>query len=220
MQKSFKNPFFDFDKEAELRILYSGGIESSVMVGKAVEEGLNPTPVYVSIGTRWEDAEIKAAKNYLEALETGFSENMVIIKSRTNQNYPDWVYGGEGFPISDAGVSSLELPDRNETLIREALNYKDGQNSLNIFIGTTADNPFDDGTAEFFLNLEAQLFNEKKRKVKIIAPLHHLNKKEVMELGKRFPLELTLSCVAPIEGKPCKKCIKCAIRNEAFLLAG
>ena len=68
MRESNENLFFDLDREAELRILYSGGIESSVLVGKSVEMGLEPTPVYVSIGTRWEEAEIRAANTYLEAL--------------------------------------------------------------------------------------------------------------------------------------------------------
>lgn len=220
MQKSNKDLFFDIDRAAELRILFSGGIESSVLVGKAVEEGLEPTPVYVSTGTRWENAEISAAKIYLEALKSGLSENMVIIKSQKKQNNPDWVHGGEDFPDSDAAVSSLELPGRNETLIREALNYKDGQESLNILIGTTADNPFDDGREEFFQNLESQLFREKRQRIKIIAPFHHLNKKEVIELGKQYPLELTLSCVAPIDGEPCNKCLKCTLREEAFVSAG
>lgn len=219
MNDSNPNLLFDFDREAELRILYSGGIESSVLVGEAVEAGMEPTPVYVSIGTRWENAEIKAARNFLEALETGLSDRMVNLNSRSNHNIPAWVHGGNGFPKSDAVVSSLELPNRNETLIREAVNYQDGPASLNILIGTTADNPFDDGTEDFFLDLQSLLSEEKKREVKIIAPLRYLNKKEVTTLGSRFPLELTLSCVAPIDGKACNKCIKCASRDEAFGLA-
>ena len=220
MNKSNKNLLFDFDREAEIRILYSGGIESSVLVGETVEAGIEPTPVYVSIGARWENAEIRAARIYLEALKTGFSKKMVIIKSRTNPNNPDWVQGGKGFPKSDSVVSSLELPNRNETLIREAVNYKDGQESLNILIGTTADNSFHDGTEDFFQDFQSLLSVERKRKVKIKAPLRDFNKKEVIELGKRFPLELTLSCVAPIGEKACNKCLKCASRDEAFGLAG
>ena len=220
MQKSTENLLSDIEREAEIRILFSGGIESSVLVGEAVEAGMEPTPVYVSMGTRWENDEIRAAGNYLEALERGLSDSMVIIKSRSNQHNPAWVNGGEGFPETDAAVSSLELPHRNETLIREAVNYEDRSESLNIVIGTTADNPFDDGTEEFFLNLQSLLSREKKKKVKIIAPLHHLSKKEVIEMGRRFPLELTLSCVAPREGKPCNKCLKCALRDEAFRLTG
>lgn len=220
MHESNENLFFELDKDAELRILYSGGVESSVLVGKSVEMGLEPTPVYVSIGTRWEEAEIRAAKTYLEALKKGLSEKLVILKSRKNQNNPDWIDGGDDFPDSGAAVSILELPNRNETLIREVLNYKDGHKLLNILIGTTVDNPFDDGREDFFLNLETQLFNEKKRQLKIIAPLHHLNKKEVIELGKQYPLELTLSCIAPINGEPCNKCLKCTLREEAFVSAG
>ena len=55
----------------ELTILYSGGIESAVLVAEALGAGVNLEPVYVTTGTRWEREELAAASSFLEAIDQG-----------------------------------------------------------------------------------------------------------------------------------------------------
>jgi len=60
--------------------------------------------------------------------------------------------------------------------------------------------------------------------VELIRPLAHLSKLQVMQLGKCLPLEWTLSCLSPVEGRRgewrhCGACNKCAERREAFRAA-
>ena len=47
-----------------------------------------------------------------------------------------------------------------------------------------------------------------------------LDKVAVMRLGASFPLELTFSCLAPVQSTHCGACNKCAERQHAFRQAG
>jgi 7-cyano-7-deazaguanine synthase len=44
-----------------------------------------------------------------------------------------------------------------------------------------------------------------------------LSKRCVMQLGRDVPLELTFSCLAPVAGRHCGRCNKCAERAAAFV---
>ena len=46
------------------------------------------------------------------------------------------------------------------------------------------------------------------------------NKRQVMELGRQFPLQVTFSCIASGDGRHCGRCNKCAERREAFHRSG
>jgi 7-cyano-7-deazaguanine synthase len=37
-----------------------------------------------------------------------------------------------------------------------------------------------------------------------------------MQLGRDMPLELTFSCIDPVDGLHCGRCNKCAERQKAF----
>jgi 7-cyano-7-deazaguanine synthase len=43
-----------------------------------------------------------------------------------------------------------------------------------------------------------------------------MEKKDVMQLGRKLPLALTFSCIAPVGGLHCGQCNKCAERRRAF----
>ena len=56
----------------------------------------------------------------------------------------------------------------------------------------------------------------------IATPLAHLHKEDVVRLGAELgvPLELSLSCMNPADGKHCGQCSKCRERQDAFVTAG
>jgi 7-cyano-7-deazaguanine synthase len=43
-----------------------------------------------------------------------------------------------------------------------------------------------------------------------------MTKRQVMQLGRELPLELTFSCIAPVGELHCGRCNKCAERQAAF----
>ena len=54
---------------------------------------------------------------------------------------------------------------------------------------------------------------------RVVRPFETLSKKCVMKLGEGMPLELTFSCLAPVDGRHCGQCNKCAERAAAFVHA-
>jgi len=56
--------------------------------------------------------------------------------------------------------------------------------------------------------------------IRFVRPFADLAKSEVMQLGRALPLELTFSCIAPVGGRHCGACNKCAERQSAFRSAG
>ncbi len=61
---------------------------------------------------------------------------------------------------------------------------------------------------------------ETSGRITISRPFEHLTKNEVMQLGRHLPLELTFSCLAPVDGLHCGACNKCAERRRAFQSVG
>jgi 7-cyano-7-deazaguanine synthase len=83
-------------------------------------------------------------------------------------------------------------------------------------MATLAANPFEDATPEFFRRFEEMIHVATGRHVQIARPFDRLPKHRVLEMGRHLPLELTFSCLAPVEGRHCGRCNKCAERRRAF----
>jgi 7-cyano-7-deazaguanine synthase len=56
--------------------------------------------------------------------------------------------------------------------------------------------------------------------VRIETPYAELSKIDVIHLGRGLPLNHTFSCIAPLDGRHCGRCNKCAERRRAFAAAG
>jgi 7-cyano-7-deazaguanine synthase len=54
----------------------------------------------------------------------------------------------------------------------------------------------------------------------LLRPFGKMTKRQVMELGRKVPLELTFSCISPVDNLHCGRCNKCAERQSAFREAG
>ncbi len=83
-----------------------------------------------------------------------------------------------------------------------------------------ASNPFPDATDEFFAEYQAVLNRATEGHVRILRPFSKMTKRQVMELGRGYPLALTFSCIAPQRGLHCGACNKCAERRQAFRESG
>jgi 7-cyano-7-deazaguanine synthase len=59
-------------------------------------------------------------------------------------------------------------------------------------------------------------------RIAIEAPYAQLHKADVIRIGAglQVPLELTLSCMQPVNGMHCGRCSKCRERRDAFVEAG
>jgi 7-cyano-7-deazaguanine synthase len=123
---------------------------------------------------------------------------------------------GRETPGATTPDDAVYLPGRNLLLsIKPALWCQ--MNSINrLALGVLKSNPFDDATDDFFRSLESMLQRLGLPRLEIVRPFAKLQKSDVMKLGQRYPLSLTLSCIAPVEGIHCGRCNKCAERRAAF----
>jgi 7-cyano-7-deazaguanine synthase len=87
-------------------------------------------------------------------------------------------------------------------------------------IAPLASNPFPDATDEFFTAFARTITLAGDAPLRIARPLARLTKREVMDLGRDWPLEHTFSCIAPAGGLHCGRCNKCGERKSAFAQAG
>ena len=83
-------------------------------------------------------------------------------------------------------------------------------------IGVLKGNPFPDGSVSFLKRFGEILSAGLDFPLEVIAPFSSLSKEAVLERGKKLPLDLTFSCIAPVEAHHCGECNKCAERMKVF----
>ena len=110
---------------------------------------------------------------------------------------------------------------RRSAVVRTAI-YCAQQDIGRLAIGPLAGNPFPDATPAFFEAMARALSLGLDHAIDIVAPFAELEKSAVIRLGIDLgvPLDLTLSCMNPRQGRHCGQCSKCRERRDAFREAG
>lgn len=123
------------------------------------------------------------------------------------------------------GVSPTYVPYRNGTFLSHAASVAVASGFDTIYAGVHAEDArgwaYPDCTPEFIGAMQNAIYVGTYHKVRLVAPLQYLMKKEIVAKGLELgaPLHLTLSCY---EGTvpACGKCPTCVSRLEAFLANG
>jgi 7-cyano-7-deazaguanine synthase len=131
-----------------------------------------------------------------------------------------WSLTGRGVPDLGSPDTAVYLPGRNALLLIKAALWCRLHGIEELALAVLASNPFADATPEFFATFEDLLDRAVGGRVRIVRPFGRLAKRQVMELGRGLPLELTFSCIAPSDGRHCGECNKCAERMAAFASLG
>jgi len=202
-------------------VLASGGLDSCILLAHLLRQGSGVRPFYVRGGLFWEQSELSALRGFLRAVAAPRLEELVILDLPLGDLYgAHWSIDGRDAPDSRSPDGAVYLPGRNALLgIKPAIwcaMHGIGQLAL----ATLAGNPFADATEEFFRDFQQALDRATGSHVHIIRPFARLPKKDVLELGRGLPLELTFSCIVPADGLHCGRCNKCAERRRAFRVAG
>jgi 7-cyano-7-deazaguanine synthase len=209
------------DSPSALAVLVSGGPDSAVLVGEAVQSHTAVYPLYVRCGLFWETAEIDHLRRFLDAISSSALRPLTVLEMPVGDLYPGhWSLTGEGTPGADAPDEAVFLPGRNVLLLSKAMLWCRLHTVPGIAIATLASNPFPDATPEFFAAFEAVVNEAVDGRVRVAQPYLNLKKAEVLRSGRALPLELTFSCIRPRQGRHCGACNKCAERRRAFADAG
>jgi 7-cyano-7-deazaguanine synthase len=171
----------------------------------------------VRCGLYWESVELDHLRRYLAALHSSALRPLHILEMPVRDVYPEhWSLTGKGVPAADTPDDAVFLPGRNVLLLAKAILWCHLHGVAEMALAPLESNPFPDATPSFFAGFEAVVNQAVGGKVCVSLPYLGLHKVEVMRRGAGLPLELTFSCIRPIDGLHCGICNKCTERRQAF----
>jgi 7-cyano-7-deazaguanine synthase len=202
-------------------VLASGGLDSAILIGHLLRQHRRVQPFYIRTGLVWQAEELPALERYLAAVATNDLARLVVLDLPLADLYDGhWSLTGHETPGADSPDEAVFLPGRNALLIVKSAVWCQLHGVGELAMAPLGTSPFGDASVDFFRDFEAAINRGSERPLRLTRPFGDMNKRQVMELGREFPLELTFSCISPIGGKHCGRCNKCAERQGAFRVAG
>ncbi len=207
-------------------VLLSGGMDSSVCAALAVRD-CEAAALHISYGQRTEARERQSFEAICDRL--GIERRMVLTTEALER------IGGSALTDSSisvpiamdqigAGVPVTYVPFRNAHFLASAVSWAEVLGAEEIYIGAVEQDSsgYPDCRPEYY-----RAFNEviragtKEGTIKIVTPLIHMRKAEIVRLGLEVgaPFDLTWSCYSR-EDRACGECESCVLRLRAFAAAG
>ncbi|NQT38202.1 MAG: 7-cyano-7-deazaguanine synthase [Planctomycetes bacterium] len=212
--------------ESSIGLLLSGGLDSSILLGHLLDRRYRVRPFYVRSQLIWQREELHAVRRFTHAMATRFDahrglEALVTLDLPMADLYENhWSVTGRDTPDLASPDRAVYLPGRNALLVIKVALWCQLHGIAEVALGVLQSNPFADATPRFFDGFQSALNLATGGEIRIVRPLATLDKRRVMQLGAEYPLELTFSCIAPVDGRHCGRCNKCAERRAAFGLIG
>jgi 7-cyano-7-deazaguanine synthase len=199
----------------------SGGLDSCVMLVRLAETFAAVHPIFIRNGHHWEETECQALKRFIATVSCPQIYPLKEL-SIPVRKFLDEHWGVEGYnPKYDDGYDANFIPGRNVVLLSAIAVPAYVERIPNIALGILQGNPYPDAQLSFFQAFETMIEQGFHFPLRVLTPLGHLEKEEVILMGAGLPLELSFSCVNPHNGRHCGAyCNKCAERQKGFALAG
>lgn len=205
------------ERSSSTGLLVSGGLDSCILLAHLLRTGRQVHPLYIRSGLVWQRDELRALRAFMHALAAPGLAPLVTLEAPLADLYTGhWSVTGVGVPDETTPDEAVFLPGRNVLLVFKAAIWRQLHGGGDLALATLKGNPFPDASTEFFADLESALNRSGLASIRLVRPFSTLGKREVMELGRSLPLELTFSCIAPVQGLHCGHCNKCAERQAAF----
>lgn len=198
-------------------LLLSGGLDSAILLAELLRRGEKVTPIYVRSNLSWEPAELASVRDFLAAVAESRLEALVVLDLPVDDLYGEhWSVTGRRVPDHSTPDEAVFLPGRNPLLIIKAAIWCQLHGIPRLALAPLGSNPFPDATDAFFSEFASAMSRALGTPIEILRPFADMHKPDVMRLAGDAPLELTFSCIAPVDGLHCGKCNKCAERKAAF----
>jgi 7-cyano-7-deazaguanine synthase len=211
----------DNSAATSIGLLLSGGIDSAVLLGQLLQKGCRVVPFYVRTGCVWQTEELAAVNRFLPHVARPSLAPLVQFDMPLGDLYGEhWSITGKQVPDDHSQDEAVYLPGRNPLLLLKPALWCRARGIEQLALATLAANPFRDATPEFFARFEAMVAAALGGQLKVVRPFEGLTKADVLAQAGELPLELTFSCLAPVEGLHCARCNKCAERQKAFAAIG
>ncbi|RTR30860.1 7-cyano-7-deazaguanine synthase QueC [Deinococcus radiophilus] len=208
-------------------VLLSGGLDSSTVLGLAVQDGYQPTALSFRYGQR-HTAELERAA--VIAAHFGAEHRIVDINIGS--------FGGSALtddgldvPLEatpDGVVPPTYVPGRNTVFIAVGLSLAEAINAGSVHLGITAVDysGYPDCRSDYLAAYQtlADLSSVAGREghgARLVAPLLEMSKVDIVRaaLDAHVPIAQTWSCYSG-GAEPCGRCDSCRIRDEALRAAG
>jgi len=207
-------------------VALSGGMDSCVTA--AIANQINKLAlVHVNYEQRTEKRELKAFNDIADFYKV--DKRLIVDFSHLSK------IGGssltdKNISVSKADLSNKEIPTsyvpfRNANILSVCTSWAEVLGAGNIFIGAVYEDSsgYPDCRPEFFRSFEKMIDEGTKQetKIKIVTPVIHLTKSEIITKGLELnaPLHLTWSCYQN-EDEACGECDSCALRLRGFQQLG
>lgn len=220
----------------EAIVLFSGGLDSTTTLAWAIEHGYVCTALSFDYGQRHR-IELRAANR----VASQFRLKRHLILKVAMDNLP-----GSALTQPAIAVPKRRLRTSRSARIKIPVTYVPGRNLLFLSYGVSWAEAFGiriilmganaidysgypDCRPTFIkafetcANLATKSATEGRRPFKILTPLIHLSKKEIVKLGLHLGVNYkhTFTCYDPLPGgRPCQKCESCQLRTKGFWEAG
>jgi 7-cyano-7-deazaguanine synthase len=211
-------------------VLLSGGMDSCVCAALAARDH-DAAAVHISYGQRTEERERRAFFAICDRL--GIRDCMLVrneaLSAIGGSALTDRKIGvpeshGTGTRLSGDDIPVTYVPFRNAHFLSVAVSWAEVLGASQIYIGAVEQDSsgYPDCRPAYY-----EAFNEvirlgtKAGQIKIVMPLIHLRKAEIVRLGLELgaPFDLTWSCYSR-EDSACGVCDSCVLRLRAFRDAG
>jgi 7-cyano-7-deazaguanine synthase len=203
----------------------SAGLDSTVALADMISKKYQPSLLYFRYGCRAEYKELKA----VEAIAKWYGIPFFTMKLDYDQMRGESAIMSKNGEKEIAGVEGMEfafenVPARNLVLLANATAFAEANGYHYLTLGNNIDEggSYPDNEEEFTHLLDNVLNYAVKAnyKLRIVTPLGHLTKIEIVKKGIKLkvPFHLTYSCYT--SDGPCGKCSSCLFRIKAFKSLG
>jgi 7-cyano-7-deazaguanine synthase len=209
-------------------VLVSGGLDSAVLLAELAAHHSTVYPLFIEAGLPWEGAELRYLQRFLDAVRAPAIQPLRILAMPVADLHRDhWSMTGQNVPDASSSDEAVFLPGRNVLLLAKAMIWCHLHEVPAVALAVLASNPFPDATPSFFDAYAAAVNQAVTGAVQVLRPFAAMKKVDVLRRGRDLPLELTFSCLQPVEAAPdgtlprhCGRCNKCGERRRAFREAG
>jgi len=209
-------------------VLLSGGLDSATVLAMAREAGHECYALSVHYGQR-HSIELEAAAKIARVF--GAQDHRIMGVDLAGIGGSALTDASIGVPKEPtAGIPVTYVPARNTLLLSLALGWAEVLEAQHVFIGVDAldYSGYPDCRPEFVAAFQhladvGTKAGVEGRGVRLVAPLLHWSKAQIIQEGMRLGVDysLTVSCYqADPQGRACGVCDSCRLRREGFHAAG